>query len=213
MALFARALFLNCIDRSRYRFRVRAMDRTRVSLPIGGRGFSGVAQRRTELAESAALKKSAARLRSERDLPKKGAAIFAREATCVLRRRRKALPHLVCQLALRGSGGGALGFPSVALLTRQRPAILDAKLVTGSYKSFKAGDPTHSVRRAGPEASGATRRWSTSFHRRSPNAPPARLRIRDKAFEYGERHYNPRRRYSKSGCLGPMEFEAGVMPT
>ena len=71
MALFARALFLNCIDRSRYRFRVRAMDRTRVSLPIGGRGFSGVGQRRTELAESAALKKSAARLRSERDLPKK----------------------------------------------------------------------------------------------------------------------------------------------
>ncbi|MGB4827305.1 MAG: hypothetical protein WBP18_08530 [Paracoccaceae bacterium] len=52
-----------------------------------------------------------------------------------------------------------------------------------------------------------------SFPSSKSERKPARLRIRDEAFEYGERRYNPRRRYSKLGCLGTMEFEAGVMPT
>lgn len=43
--------------------------------------FPGNGQQRAELAEIAALKKEVARLRSERDILKKAAAFFAREAT------------------------------------------------------------------------------------------------------------------------------------
>lgn len=43
--------------------------------------FSGNGQMRTDLAEIAALKKEVARLRAERDILKKAAAFFAREAT------------------------------------------------------------------------------------------------------------------------------------
>lgn len=43
--------------------------------------FPGNGQQRAELAEIAALKKEVARLRAERDILKKAAAFFAREAT------------------------------------------------------------------------------------------------------------------------------------
>lgn len=43
--------------------------------------FPGNGQQRAELAEIAALKKQVARLRAERDILKKAAAFFAREAT------------------------------------------------------------------------------------------------------------------------------------
>jgi transposase len=43
--------------------------------------FPGNGHQRTELAEIAALKKEVARLRAERDILKKAAAFFAREAT------------------------------------------------------------------------------------------------------------------------------------
>lgn len=43
--------------------------------------FPGNGQMRTDLAEIAALKKEVARLRAERDILKKAAAFFAREAT------------------------------------------------------------------------------------------------------------------------------------
>ena len=43
--------------------------------------FPGNGQQRAELAEVAALKKEVARLRAERDILKKAAAFFAREAT------------------------------------------------------------------------------------------------------------------------------------
>jgi len=43
--------------------------------------FPGHGQQRTELAEIAALKKEVAKLKAERDILKKAAAFFAREAT------------------------------------------------------------------------------------------------------------------------------------
>lgn len=43
--------------------------------------FPGNGQQRAELAEIAALKKEVVRLRAERDILKKAAAFFAREAT------------------------------------------------------------------------------------------------------------------------------------
>jgi transposase len=43
--------------------------------------FPGNGQMRADLAEIAALKKEVARLRAERDILKKAAAFFAREAT------------------------------------------------------------------------------------------------------------------------------------
>lgn len=61
--------------------------------------FPGNWQQRAELAEIAALKKEVARLRAERDILKKAADFFAREAHEV-RLHRQTLPYLAGQLAL-----------------------------------------------------------------------------------------------------------------
>ena len=57
----------------------RRWMRELASAPVAA--FPGNGQMRAELAELAALKKEVARLRAERDILKKAAAFFAREAT------------------------------------------------------------------------------------------------------------------------------------
>ena len=58
---------------------LRRWMREAAAAPVSA--FPGNGQQRAELAEIAALKKEVARLRAERDILKKAAAFFAREAT------------------------------------------------------------------------------------------------------------------------------------
>ena len=85
--------------------------------------FSGHGQMGPGLAEISALKKAVARLRAERDILKKAAAFFAREATrgSASSRSTATSGRSAGQPALQGAGGLALRFLRMVQPPGQRP--------------------------------------------------------------------------------------------
>ncbi|MDO8327917.1 MAG: IS3 family transposase [Cypionkella sp.] len=109
--------------------------------------FPGNGHQRAELAEIAALKKEVAKLKAERDIPKKGRSLL-REGSdmrfAFIAKHRHIWPvSWLCEV-LEVSRSGFHSWLTRPLSDR---AILDAKLVTAIDTSFKASDRTYGARR------------------------------------------------------------------